>query len=123
MPGYFYSDFEVFTLQDILVLRVSYRYGVGIAICYWHIGGVTLTIMAILVVWYVPVRLEPIQALLRIPVVRQLAATAAVLLSSATLTTVAVWVVLCCCNKKRRKLFNIARNRRTLDEACQSVCK
>lgn len=60
--------------------------------------------MRLLVVRDVAVGLEPVQALLRVPVVRQLAATAAVLLPAAALAGVAVWVVFCCCNNRNKKV-------------------
>lgn len=55
--------------------------------------------MGLFIVWYVPVGLEPVEALFGVPVVRQLSAAATVLLTPTTLTAVAVRLVFCCCNK------------------------
>lgn len=57
------------------------------------------TIMGLFIVWYVPVGLEPVEALLGVPVVRQLPTAATVLLPATTLATVSVRLVFCCCNK------------------------
>lgn len=57
-----------------------------------------LTVMWVFIVRYIPIGLEPVQALLRITVVVQRRVSASAVLPPAALTTIAVWLVFCCCN-------------------------